>query len=137
MRGGHLFRDDGIHGFWAPPAPFTPHALIFHKLHYPRMPIGCSLVWHTRVTIPPSGLLHAFGATIRSARLPTFVASLFLCVTFVFPLLIGPPGHVRIIHLLFTLIYFPSFCFTFLFILYLLLRDVTRPRSRVVLAKLY
>jgi hypothetical protein len=135
---------------WGFSHPFyPPHALI---LLYPWMPISCSLVWCTRVTIPPSGLLHAFGAwsfdaplctTLPSLRVWTLVRAVlpFLCLPisnifyfysfpfplrylYVFPFPAEPPGLVRVIcRLLYSLL-----CFALLYLslsLLLLLWDAT------------
>ena len=69
-------------GLWAPPFstwgfshPFYPPPGLL--LLYPRIPIGCSLGWHTHATILPSGLLHAFGAWSFDMPLWTPLASLW------------------------------------------------------------
>ena len=59
---------------WGFSHPFYPPPALL--LLYPRKPIGCSLGWHTRATILPSGLLHAFRVWSFDVPLWTPLASL-------------------------------------------------------------
>ena len=134
-------------GLWAPPVsiwgfshPFYPPPALL--LLYPRKPIGCSLGWHTRATILPSGLLHAFGVwsfgvplwtplaglrarTLVRAVLPFFclpISGIFCFCSFLFLLFLLPSRCPCFVSFTLLYLYFAFLCF-------FTSRDVARQRG--------